>query len=309
MTSVFGRTYYPAPLYADIEKRATDLLTKDFPSEKEEKKVAWTGTTANGVVFESSLVSKKDGSVFGTLAPKYKHAATGINFSGELTTKRDVKVEAKVQDVASVVGASATLTLQTQAAAKVSDPQQVFATAAVEYRHDNFAGNASVDFGKLEGSTVKAAASVGMQGFILGASTVYHVGVAELKELDTSLSYQAYDFDVTAYGKLRSNDGRNENTAGFKYFHAYNSLISVAGDVSVDLTNLSKTPRLTVATVYKPDSYSTMKLKADSDGKIGLSLQQKLNQNTRLTLATTVDANNLNGKNAAQFGATLNFTF
>jgi len=258
---------------------------------------------------ESTLVSKKDGSVFGTLAPSYRHRPYGVTFSGEVNTKRDVKFEVKAEDPAGVIGAATTLTLQTQAGAKLNDPQQIYATVAAEYRHDNFAGTVSVDFGKFEGSTAKASAAIGSNGFTLGANTVYHVGVSELKELDTSLTYSQLDYDATVYGKMRNNEGKTENTAGVKYFHAVSTSVSVGADFNTDLNNPSKSPRLTVATQLKPDSISYFKLKADSEGKVGGAFVHKLSSNAKLTVSATVDANNLSGKNATQFGATLAFTY
>jgi hypothetical protein len=40
----------PVPLYADVDKRASEVLTKEFPSEKEEKKLSFRGETFDGVV-------------------------------------------------------------------------------------------------------------------------------------------------------------------------------------------------------------------------------------------------------------------
>jgi len=297
------------PVFADLDKRASEVLTKEFPSEKEEKKFAWKGQTFNGVTLESTLTQKKDGSVFGTFAPKYTYKPYKTTFSAEFNTKREAKVEAKAEDLAGVVGLSSTLTLQQQAAFKPADPQQLYVTDAVEYRHENAALTASVDFGKNEGSTVKASAVVGSQGVLLGTSVTYHAGVSELKELNATLAYATLDYDLNLYGKLKNNDGKQDSEVGVSYFHAVTKDVSVGADISTDLNNTSKTPKVTFASSWRPDTSSTLKTKMDTEGKFGLSYGQKLNANTKLVVSTTVDANNLSGKNGSTFGASLNFTY
>jgi len=46
-------------LFKDLNKRNSDLLTKDFPSEKKENKVDWKGETSSNISFETSLTQKK----------------------------------------------------------------------------------------------------------------------------------------------------------------------------------------------------------------------------------------------------------
>jgi len=297
------------PLYKDADKRGSDVLTKEFPSEKQENKLTWRAETFDGVVLETTLTQKKDNSVFGTFAPKYRHRQWGVTFSGELNTKREAKAEVRVDDAAGVDGLAVILTAQELSGVKVVDPQQLVATVGTEFRHENFAFDGSVDFGKLEGSTAKAAAVAGTQGVLLGGSGVYHIGASELKEFNTSLGYSTHDYDLALYSKIRNSEGKSENDVGVKYFHQIRNDLSVAADMGFDLNNTSKTPKLTFGTNYVTAVGATYKAKFDTDGRLGLSYQQKLSKETKLTVAATVDANNLQTKNASQLGFNLNVTY
>jgi len=297
------------PLYADLDKRANDVLTKEFPSEKEEKKVVWKGTTIDGVVFDTTLTQKKDGSNFGTFSSKYRHRPWGTTFSMDLNTQSELKAEAKVDDVAGIDGFSAAITVHENAPKKASDGQEIFAGLGLEYHHENVTATTNIDFGKAEGSTAKASVVVGAQGMLIGASARYHVGVSELKELNTTLAYQKLDYDFIFYGKLTNEDGKSDTHAGLKYVHKVNADLTVAADLNADVNNLSKNPKLTVSSIYTPDSSASFKSKFDTTGKLGLSYTQKLSNNVRLTLSSTTDANNWGSKNSASFGFSINFTY
>jgi len=67
-------------LFKDVGKRLKDLLTRDYPAEKQENKVEWKGKTSNGVTVESNLTVNSDGYVVGKITPSYKLKDLGANF-------------------------------------------------------------------------------------------------------------------------------------------------------------------------------------------------------------------------------------
>jgi hypothetical protein len=292
-------------LYKDLGKRTNDLLTKEFPSEKQENKVEYIGRTPNQVTFETSFTARKDGSVFGVFTPKYKFLLNGMptQVLAELNTRKEFRAEAVVED-AFTKNLKATLTGQTK-------DDEVFATLALEYRHELATVNASVDYGRVKGSTVKGGVVVGKNGFSLGATSEYFVGnttESDLKEFATTLGYSAPEYDVTVFGRLdyRSDDDKQE--FGATYFHRVNSDLAVGSEVVFDNANPETKPRLAFGTQYRFVDDSVFKGKFDTMGKVGLSYQQRLNKNAKLTVASTVDTNNLNSKGASTFGFTLSFT-
>jgi voltage-dependent anion channel protein 2 len=286
-------------LFADLGKRVSDLLTKEFPSERQESKLAWKGQARNDVTLETTVLQRKDGSIVGTFAPKYKHKDWNTTFSAEINTRKEVKVEVSAEDLLSVDGLKTTLT-------GWSRGNENFGVVGAEYKHELATVTASVDYGKATGSTVKASAVIGAQGVALGASTEYFFGgESELKDLTTILSYASPEFDITAFGKIQNQNDEDRNELGASYFHRITSDWHVGSEVVFETANADAKPKLTFATQYQLQSDTTLKAKFDTAGKLGLSYQQKYNRNAKLTISSTIDTNSLGGKNGSTFGFTL----
>jgi len=288
-------------LFKDLGKRANDLLTKDFPSEKGENKLEWKGEADYNVTLQTSLVSKRDGTV-GTFTPKYKHKEWDTTFSAEITTDKDVKVEVVTEDLLNFDGLKTTVTGN-------SKGKDRFAEFAIEYKHDMATVTGSVDYGKTSGSTIKSSAVIGSQGLALGASTEYLIGrsESELKELKTVLAYGNDDFDITASGTMKQNQGKNpdKNELAASYFHKVNSGWLVGAQTTFDTSNSDAKPSLVFATQYRVQPDTVVKAKMGTDGKLGLSFSQKYNKFAQINISSTVDTNSLGGKNSSTFGFTL----
>lgn len=293
----------PVTLFKDITKRNSDLLTKEYPSEKQENKIEWKGETLNGVTFETNFVQKKDGSYVGTFIPKYKIKEHGATVSAEINTKKDFKGEIAVENKFAD-GLKTTLSWQTKG-------EDRFATVGVDYKQDS--GNVSVtaDYGKAAGSTAKASGVVGYQGFSLGASAEYFVGnsqESQLKEVHSVLTYGTPEFDLAVFGRIKAGEEEDTNEIGFNYYHGVNSDLTVGTEVSFDTANTEAKPKLVFGGQYIYDKETTLKSKFDTTGQLSFSYGQKLNKHTKLTLSTTLDTNNLGGKNSSSLGFILSFT-
>jgi len=289
-------------LFKDLGKRLNDLVTKDFPSERQENKIEYSGTTANRVTFETNFVSKKDGSVVGTFTPKYRFLLNGLQTQvlAELNTRREFKGEVTFEE-AFVRGLKTVLTGQTR-------DDEVFATLAVEYKHETASVNASVDYGRQKGSNVKGGVVVGNRGFSLGASADYFLSNGDdstLREFTTTLAYSTLEFDATAFGRMLGLGDDDKNEFGATYYHKLNLDTAVGTEVLFDTLNSEVKPKLVFGAQHRLQEDTTLKAKFDTNGKLGFSFQQRLNKNARLTLASTVDTNNLAGKGASTFGFTL----
>jgi len=286
-------------LFTDLGKRLSDLLTKEFPSEKGENKVSWRGSPNKETTLETNIVQRKDGSLIGTFIPKYNHREWGTTFSAEINTRREVKVEAVADDFLSVDGLKTTATGYSKGA-------ENYGEFGLEYKHEMATVTTSVDYGKLNGSTVKASAVIGAQGIALGAKTEYFFGgESELKDLTTTLSYSSPEFDLTAFGRIQSVNDEDKNELGATYFHRINSDWQVGAEAVFETANTDAKPKLTFGTQYALHPDSILKAKFDTAGKLGLSLQQKFNRNAKITIASTIDTNNLSGKNASNINFTL----
>lgn len=277
--------------YKDLNKRSNDLITKDFPSEKRENKVDWKGNTTSNVSFETTLTQKADGSILGTFKPTYRVKEWNTTLSAELKTNKDFKAEA-------VIDNHFTNGLKTTVSGE-SRGEDLFTTVGVEYKHDLATVTASVDYGQLAGSNIKASTVVGTQGFQLGASVDYFVGASNdssLREFNATTSYSTEEFDIGVFGKILPE--RDSNILGSNYFQRVNTDLSVGAEVSFDTQNPETKPKLVAAAQYRVDVDVVVKTKFDTNGRLGLSYNQNF-RSSRFTISGTVDTSNLSAKNSS----------
>jgi len=283
-------------LFADLGKRASDLLTKEFPSEKQENKIAWKGNPNAETNLETFFVQKKDGSILGTFIPKYFHREWGTTFTAEINTRKEVKVETVADNFLNVDGLKTTLTGYSKGA-------ENYGEFCIEYKHDLATVSSSVDYGKTVGPTLKASAVIGSQGIALGARAEYFFGgESELRELTSTLSYSSGDFDIAGFGRIVSESESERNEVGASYFHKINPDWQVGAEAVFDTAKLDAKPTLTFGTQFLLHPDTTVKAKFDTIGKLGVSYQQKYNRNARFTLSSTVDISNLGAKNSSTLG-------
>jgi len=277
--------------YKDLNKRSSDLLTKDFPSEKRENKVDWRGETSSQVSFETSLLQKADGSILGTFTPKYRLREWNTSMLAELKTNRDFKAEVSIDDHFTR-GLRTTLTGESRG-------EDLVGTVGVEYRHEIATFTASANYGQSGGSNIKTSTVIGSQGFQLGADFDYFLdgaGNNSALKFNSTASYSTDEFDIGFFG--RTINGKDSNVLGANYFQRVSADLQVGAEVAFDTQDLEAKPKLTAAAQYRVDPDATVKTKFDTTGKLGLSYAQRF-RSSRLVLAGTVDTNNLGGKNTS----------
>jgi len=285
-------------LYKDLNKRSSDLLTKDFPSEKKENKLDWKGKTSSNLSFETSFTQRNDGSVLGIFSPKYNIKEWNTTLTAELKTNKDFKLEVSA-DNQFAPGLKTTVSGE-------SKGEDLIGTVAVEYKHDVATFTGSVDYGQASGSNIKASSVLGTQGFSFGASVDYFVGSSNdssLREVNAVASYSTAEFDVSAFGKIQNE--KDSTILGANYFHNVSSDVQVGGEISFDTQNPDTKPKLVAASTYRIDPDASIKAKFDTNGKLGLSYSQSFKNVSRLVLSGTVDTNNLSAKNASSIGFNL----
>jgi len=291
------------PIFKDISKRATDLLTKEFPTE--EKKFEWKGTTTTGVTIETNAVQKGEGAIVGTITPSYKYKDYGVSVLGEFNTNKDIKLETSVENQV-VDGLKVTLTGEQKG-------KDTFATLAGEYKHPKTSLNGSVDFGKSKGNTIKANSVFGHNGWLLGLSAEYLLGSdnQELKLFNTTVGFSQKEFDVTVFGRIVGAGGENKadkNEIGGTYYHNVRDDVSFGAEVVFDTTtNTESKPKLSLGASYKLQEDTTLKAKIDTTGVLGLSYSQRFSKNSKLTIGAKMDT--LSGKNNSTMGFNIACTF
>eukprot|EP01110_Echinostelium_bisporum_P000985 TRINITY_DN12404_c0_g1_i1.p1 TRINITY_DN12404_c0_g1~~TRINITY_DN12404_c0_g1_i1.p1 ORF type:complete len:285 (-),score=185.75 TRINITY_DN12404_c0_g1_i1:32-886(-) len=273
-------------LYADLGKRSSDLLTKDFPSTN---KLELKTKAGDGASFEVSVTKNADDTIIGVVNPKYKFTKHNVGLGVTVDTNRALKVEATVDNVVSGLNTKV-----------IGDTKNNTVTVEADYKHDNITLNGSVDFFNTKGTNASAAAVVGYEGFSVGLQTKYSNNT--LSAVNGIAAYSAADYVATFYGQFKT------NRVGATYFQRISPRATVAAEASFDLADKSaESPKLTVGGAYDVDplSAATVKGKFDTDGKLSISYAQRLNAYARLVIGSSFNTNNLSKTGGHNFGFTL----
>jgi voltage-dependent anion channel protein 2 len=274
-------------LYADIGKKSSDLLNKEFPLQN---RIEVKTRTANGVELEVNATRSQDGSICGVLNPKYKFKAHGVGLSATVDTNRVVKLEGSVDDL--LPGLKTTVTGH-------SDTESL--TFDVEYKHEYFTASTSCHTLDPSGTTLTSSAVVGLDGWGLGGQATYSSAGQRWTQINGVASYTSADFVATLFTRTKP----TQNLVGGSYFQRISDRVAVGGEMTVDLNKEKESTKLTVGGSYDLDPLTTVKGKFDTDGKLSLSYAQRLNKYARLIIGSTINTNNLSPSGNHQFGFTL----
>jgi len=275
-------------LYVDLGKKATDLLTKDFP---DKTKFELNTRAPNGLQLQTTATRNNDGSIVGSVQPKYTFVKNSVTLSSTIDTHKVVKVEATVENP--IPGLKATLGGQ-------SDTESF--KADFEWKHDRATVTTGLDFFSTKGNTLTASGVVHHEGFSLGASAEYFISdKQEVRKLDGVAAYTTPDLQVTAFSR------RKGDVLGGTYFQRVSALLGLGAEISFDLGKADGTPKLTFGGNYVLDAptSTTVKGKFDTDGKLSLSYGQRLNSFSKFTIGSTVNTNNLGASGNHAVGVSL----
>jgi voltage-dependent anion channel protein 2 len=277
-------------LYADLGKKSSDLLTKDFP-DRHKLEIKTKGPS--GVSFDGNLTRNNDGSFFGSINPKYKVNAHGITVGATVDTRRALKLEATAEDL--VPGLKTTVTGH-------ADSESV--TIDTEYKHEYVTAGAALNLLSPKGNKLTAATVFGYQGLAVGLQAEYVYD--KWQNLNGVASYTHDNVVGTLFSRV--NTHASTTIFGLTY-HQRLGNASVAAEASMDVTKTSESPKITVGGSYDfLDSPATVKGKLDTEGKLSLSYAQRLNRYVRLVIGTTVNTNNLSASGNHGYGLTLSIT-
>jgi len=290
------------PLFKDIGKRVSDLLTKDFPSDKKEQRVELKSTTSQGVKVEGIIKNEeiKD-SPKSTGTVKYESFKKEWNtkFTGEVTTDNTFKTEATYSVDRYVSGLKGIFTFQKQG----TEPSVV---AGFEYKKDSVSATGSIETGKKTDNALKTSVVFGSKNVAVGANvdaTRKDTGF-DVKEFKAALSYASDEIDAVVYGKVTQVSKAPINEVGLSYYQKLNSETAVGGETKYNFKD--EKPTLALGSYFKLQPSSTLKSKFDTTGKLGLSWTEALNKNTTVQFSSTIDTK-ASSKNSS-IGAVLTYT-
>jgi len=275
------------PLYNDLNKKANDLLTKEFPTTH---KIEFKTGTKPGPGFEAST-SDKDGVTVGVLLPKY----TWENIYGKTTvaagvdTKRTLKLEATSVDL--VKGLKTIVT--------VTDSQTV--TGQIEYKQQHFTINTVLNLLSPKGTTGVFGTVFGYEGHAVGLQTDYNISTNTINDINGSVTFNPDPFvSLGLFGRFK------KNILGARFFYRFDKDLAVAAEAEANYVNHAEVPKFTLGADYTVDTKTSLKAKIDTTGNVSAAVTSKLGDRTKVTFGTGLNTNNFSPTSKASFG--LNIT-
>ncbi|KAJ9602043.1 Mitochondrial porin [Cladophialophora chaetospira] len=317
----------PVP-FSDIAKPANDLLNKDFyhttAANLEVKSKA-----PNGVVFNVKGKSAHDGPISGSVSTtisrdqvrishvngqgkiegKYTDKATGettsfkpllsrlivglkgLALTQTWTTSNSLDTKLELEDNITKGLKAEVLTNYLPAKSTYGGKLNLF------YKQPNIHTRLFTDL--FKGPTATFDATLGHEGFLVGAEGGYDVGKAAITKYALAAGYSqgSYAAAVTATNNL--------TVFSASYYHLVNTQVEAGAKATWDSTAGSNVG-LEVATKYKLDPSSFVKGKINDRGIAALAYNVKLGTGATLGLGASLDTQNLN-QAAHKVGASFTF--
>jgi len=267
------------PQFGDIGKKAKDVLSKKYDYRNEAKVVK---KSSGGLTFDSGATfGKSDNYIKGT----YKCGDFG-EAEAELHTAADTKAKVKFDKFAA--GSAVTLSVSSKPDVNVE----------ATYTRDMLATQVKLTHAETS-LGVSASASLGMDGYTAGVSSVVDLTGGNVALKDLCFGAEARYGDIIAAAKTAKN---NQN----KTLSVYYKLSSVlALGASVDAT--PKATGLALGSEYALSKTTGVKARAASTGAVGVVVEHKLaDPALKLAMSAEFDATNY-GAPANKFG--LSFVF
>jgi len=265
----------PVP-FSDISKPANDLLNKDFyhttAAALEVKSKA-----PNGVNFNVKGRSAHDGPISGSLEGKYSDKASGLTLTQTWTTTNSLDTKVELED-------NLTKGLKAEVLSKYLPAKQTYGgNLNLYYKQPNFNTRLFTDL--FKGPIATFDATVGHEGFVVGAEGGYDVGKAAITRYALAAGYSqpTYAASITATNNL--------SIFSASYYHKVNTEVE-AGAKAVWDSNAGSNVGLEVATKYKLDPSSFAKAKINDKGIAALAYNVRLSTGVTLGLGASLDTQN-----------------
>jgi len=266
------------PAFSDIAKSSNDLLNKDF-YHLAASSLDVKSTAPNGVNFNVKGKSTHEGSTSGSIEAKYKDESTGATLTQGWSTANSLDTKIEV-DGAFVKGLKAEVLTNYLPSSKAYG-----AKANLYFKQPNVHTRAFIDL--LKGPVATIDATMGHEGFLVGAEAGYDVQKAAITRYSAAVGYQSplYTAAVTATGNL--------SVFAASYYHKVNSQTEAGAKATWD-SKAGNNVGLEVASKYRLDPASFVKAKVNDRGIAALAYNTKVRPGFTLGLGVSLDTQKLN---------------
>ncbi|KAJ6803083.1 mitochondrial outer membrane protein porin 1-like [Iris pallida] len=253
-------------LYADIGKKARDLLYRDYQTDQ---KFSITTLTANGVAITATGTKKTD-LIFGEIQSQLKNK----NVTVDVKTNSNSNVFTTV-----TIDELATPGLKTIISFVV--PDQKSAKVELQYLHDYAGVNASI--GLTANPVVNLSGVFGTNALSVGADVSLDTATGNFTKYNAGLSITNTDLIASV---TLNNKGDSMSAS---YYHLVSPLSSTAVGAELTHSFSSNENTLTFGTQHALDPLTTVKARINNYGKASALIQHQWRPKSFVTISGEVD--------------------
>ncbi|KAJ6419763.1 hypothetical protein OIU84_029807 [Salix udensis] len=252
-------------LFADIGKKAKDLLTKDYNSDQ---KFSVSTYSDAGVALTSTAV-KKGGLSTGDVAALYMYKNTTF----------DVKF-----DTGSNISTTLTITdflPSTKTIASIKFPDYNSGKLEVQYFHDRASFTTAVALN--QSPAIDVTATIGTPTIAFGAEAGYDTTLGSFTKYTAGISVTKPD----SYASMILGDKGDSLQASYVHHLDLPKKSSVAGEITRRFSTNENT--FTIGGSFPVDHLTVVKAKLNNHGKLGALVQHEVIPKSVLTISSEVD--------------------
>ncbi|XP_014519367.1 mitochondrial outer membrane protein porin 2 [Vigna radiata var. radiata] len=268
-------------LFTDIGKKAKDLLTKDYTSDR---KLTVSSYSSAGVALTSTAV-KKGGLSTGDVAALYKYKNTII----------DVKL-----DTASIISTTLTFTdiiPSTKTIASIKLPDYNSGKLEVQYFHDH--ATLTTAFALNQSPVIDVSATVGTPSIAFGGEAGYDTTSGRFTKYTAGISVTKADSSASIIL------GDKGDSIKASYVHHLDLLKKSAAVAEVTRKFSTNENILTVGGSFAVDPLTQVKARLNNQGHLGALLQHEIIPKSVLTISGEIDTKALDKKPRFGLGVAL----
>ncbi|KZW01539.1 voltage-dependent ion-selective channel [Exidia glandulosa HHB12029] len=274
------------PVWKDVGKSSNDLLSKDFPIDKQSIEVK-TRTPSN-VTFRvfGEQHSKKPDVINADIEAKYQDKASGITFTQSWTTLNALKTLVELDDkVAKGVKLelASSLTPAPPGSEKAVTAKSTLLTAT--WKQPGVHTRAVLDL--FKGPTFTADTVLGRDGFLVGLEGSYNVSEGRITRYATALGFSAPEYAVTLHGL------GNLSTFSASYYHRVSPDVEAGAKAVWDSKAHSSAVSLEVAAKAYIDKAAFVKARINNAGILSLAYTQNLRPGVKASFGLALDTQRL----------------
>ncbi|XP_010536913.1 PREDICTED: mitochondrial outer membrane protein porin 4-like [Tarenaya hassleriana] len=267
----------PAP-FADIGKKAKDLLNKDYIFDQ---KFTLTMLSATGMELVATGL-KKDEFFFGDLSTVYKGQNTVVDM--KIDTYSNVSTKVTVNNLLPTAKASISFRI----------PDHKSGELDVQYVHPH--ATISSRIGLNPTPLLDLSATIGSQDLCLGGEVGFDSASASLTKYNAGIALNKLDFSAAL---ILADKGE---TLKASYVHTVNPTTAIGAELTHRFSSYNN--NFTVGSSHAMDPFTVLKTRFSDNGKAGMVVQREWRPKSLITFSAEYDSKALNA--SPRLGLALN---